>query len=51
MDERRENLVRVLTLLVVLSIGLSFTTALSLATTYRLVIMVERHEQKAQNTN
>lgn len=51
MDERRENLVRVLTLLIVLSIGLTFTTALSLATTYRLVNLVEKHEQKAENTN
>jgi len=50
MDERRENLLNLLTLLIVLCLGLTFTTALSLAITYRLVDVMENYEQKTQNT-
>jgi hypothetical protein len=50
MDERRENLLNLLTLLIVLCLGLTFTTALSLAITYRLVNVIESYDQKTQNT-
>lgn len=52
MDERRENLIILLTLMLTLSIGLTFTTALSLALNFRLLNLVEQeHDQKTQNTN
>ena len=50
MDELRENLLSLLALLIVLCLGLTFTTALSLAITYRLVNVIESYDQKAQNT-
>ena len=50
MDERRENLLNLLALLIMLCLGLTFTTALSLAITYRLVNVIESYDQKTQNT-
>jgi hypothetical protein len=52
MDERRENLIILLTLMLVLSIGLTFTTALSLALNFRLLnLMEQEHDQKTADTN
>ena len=52
MDERRENLIILLTLMLALSIGLTFTTALSLALNFRLINLIEQeHDQKTTNTN
>jgi hypothetical protein len=52
MDERRENLIILLTLMLTLSIGLTFTTALSLALNFRLLnLMEQEHDQKITDTN
>jgi hypothetical protein len=52
MDERRENLIILLTLMLILSIGLTFTTALSLALNFRLLNLIEQeNDQKTTNTD
>lgn len=52
MDERKENLIVLLTLIVCLCLGLTFTTALSLTLNIKLINLIEQnHEQKITNTN
>lgn len=52
MDERQENLVLLLTLMLMLIIGLTFVTALSLALNFRLLnLMEQEHDQKITDTN
>jgi hypothetical protein len=50
MDERRENLITILALIITLCLGLTFTTALSISLNLRLLNLIENNEQKTPNT-